>query len=77
MTATRKCSNFHARYDIDHSAGAIAQNKSNCGILHITQTSNADNQTTTSKSLRTNTPTAITYIYAATSITYNVHSAAG
>jgi hypothetical protein len=43
--AEKKQHYFIADTSQDHKAGAIAQNKSNTGILHMTQTSNADNQT--------------------------------
>jgi hypothetical protein len=43
---------FVADTSPDHPAVAIAHNKSNSGILHMTQTSNADNQTYDVKVIR-------------------------
>ena len=43
---------FVADTELDHVAGAIAHNKSNTGLIHMTQTSHADNQTYDVKVIR-------------------------
>ncbi|WP_254511272.1 hypothetical protein [Anatilimnocola floriformis] len=69
---------FTADTSQDHKAGAIAQNKSNTGILHMTQTSNADNQTYDVKVIRNQYAHGDTYIYYCDfNYMSNVHSAAG
>lgn len=69
---------FVADTDMDHRAGAIAQNKSNSGIIHMTQTSNADNQTYDVKVIRNQYAHGDTYVYYCDfNYMTNVHSAAG
>lgn len=69
---------FVADTSQDHKAGAIAQNKSNTGILHMTQNSNADNQTYDVKVIRNQYAHGDTYIYYCDfNYMSNVHSAAG
>jgi hypothetical protein len=69
---------FVADTSQDHKAGAIAHNKSNTGILHMTQTSNADNQTYDVKVIRNQYAHGDTYIYYCDfNYMTNVHSAAG
>lgn len=69
---------FVADTSMDHQAGAIAHNKSNTGILHMTQTSNADNQTYDVKVIRNQYAHGDTYIYYCDfNYMSNVHSAAG
>ncbi|MFT5471106.1 MAG: hypothetical protein ACI8UO_006239, partial [Verrucomicrobiales bacterium] len=64
--------------EMDHIAGAIAHNKSNTGILHMTQTSNADNQTYDVKVIRNQYAHGDTYVYYCDyNYMSNVHSAAG
>lgn len=64
--------------DIDHVAGAILHNKSNTGLLHMTQTSNNDNQTYDVKVIRNQYAHGDTYIYYCDfNYMSNVHSAAG
>lgn len=69
---------FVADTNLDHVAGAIAQNKSNTGIIHMTQTSHADNQTYDVKVIRNQYAHGDTYIYYCDfNYMSNVHSAAG
>jgi len=69
---------FVADTNIDHKAGAIAHNKSNTGILHMTQTSNGDNQTYDVKVIRNQYAHGDTYVYYCDfNYMSNVHSAAG
>ena len=69
---------FVADTDMDHRAGAIAHNKSNNGILHMTQTSHADNQTYDVKVIRNQYAHGDTYIYYCDfNYMSSVHSAAG
>lgn len=69
---------FTADTDMEHKAGAIAQNKTNAGILHMTQTSNCDNQTYDVKVIRNQYAHGDTYIYYCDfNYMSNVHSAAG
>jgi len=63
---------------MDHKAGAILHNKSNTGILHMTQTSNNDNQTYDVKVIRNQYAHGDTYVYYCDfNYMSNVHSAAG
>jgi hypothetical protein len=74
----KKMHYFVADTSQDHKAGAIAQNKSNTGILHMTQNSNADNQTYDVKVIRNQYAHGDTYIYYCDfNYMSNVHSAAG
>ena len=50
--AEKKLHYFVADTSIDHRPGGLAQNKSNTGLIHMTQTSNADNQTYDVKVIR-------------------------
>lgn len=69
---------FIADTSMDHKPGAIAHNKSNTGILHMTQTSNADNQTYDVKVIRNQYAHGDTYVYYCDfNYMSNVHSAAG
>jgi hypothetical protein len=69
---------FVADTHLDHVAGAIVHNKNNTGILHITQTCNADNQTYDVKVIRNHYAHGDTYIYYCDfNYMSNVHSAAG
>ncbi|MBI2195192.1 MAG: hypothetical protein HYU36_24700 [Planctomycetes bacterium] len=64
--------------DLEHVAGAIIHNKSNTGILHMTQTSHNDNQTYDVKVIRNQYAHGDTYIYHCDfNYMSNVHSAAG
>jgi hypothetical protein len=49
--------------DLNHVAGAILHNKSNTGLLHMRQTSHADNQTYDVKVIRNQYAHGDTYIY--------------
>ena len=61
-----------------HKAGAIVHNKSNTGLLHMTQTSNGDNQTYDVKVIRNQYAHGDTYVYYCDfNYMSNVHSAAG
>jgi len=63
---------------LDHKVGAILHNKSNTGLLHMTQTSNNDNQTYDVKVIRNQYAHGDTYIYYCHfNYMSNVHSAAG
>lgn len=63
---------------MDHKAGAILQNKSNTGLVHMLQTSNNDNQTYDVKVIRNQYAHGDTYIYYCDfNYMSNVHSAAG
>ena len=74
----QKMSFIVADTSIDHKAGAIVHNKSNSGIIHMTQTSNADNQTYDVKVIRNQYAHGDTYIYYCDfNYMSNVHSAAG
>jgi hypothetical protein len=76
--AEKQMSYFVADTEIDHAAGAIIHNKSNSGILHMTQNSNADNQTYDVKVIRNQYAHGDTYIYYCDfNYMSNVHSAAG
>jgi len=76
--AQRQMHYFIADTSIDHAPGAIAHNKSNSGILHMTQTSNADNQTYDVKVIRNQYAHGDTYVYYCDfNYMSNVHSAAG
>ncbi len=69
---------FVADTELNHVAGAIAHNKSNTGILHMTQTSHADNQTYDVKVIRNQYAHGDTYIYYCDfNYMSNIHSAAG
>jgi hypothetical protein len=69
---------FVADTTIDHVAGAIMHNKSNVGLLHMLQTSNADNQTYDVKVIRNQYAHGDTYIYYCDfNYMSNVHSGAG
>lgn len=62
----------------DHTAGAILHNKSNTGLIHMLQTSHADNQTYDVKVIRNQYAHGDTYIYYCDfNYMSNVHSAAG
>ncbi len=64
--------------DLDHTAGAILHNKSNTGLLHMLQTSNANNQTYDVKVIRNQYAHGDTYVYYCDfNYMSNVHSAAG
>ena len=74
----KKMHYFVADTNIDHKAGAIVHNKSNTGILHMTQTSNSDNQTYDVKVIRNQYAHGDTYVYYCDfNYMSNVHSAAG
>ncbi|MEI6233942.1 MAG: hypothetical protein WCT04_12870 [Planctomycetota bacterium] len=74
----KKLSYIVADTDIDHVAGAILQNKTNTGLLHMLQTSNNDNQTYDVKVIRNQYAHGDTYIYYCDfNYMSNVHSAAG
>lgn len=69
---------FVADTKLDHVAGAILQNKSNTGLLHMLQTSHNDNQTYDVKVIRNQYAHGDTYIYYCDfNYMSNVHSAAG
>ena len=69
---------FVADTDLNHVAGSIAHNKSNTGLIHMTQTSNADNQTYDVKVIRNQYAHGDTYIYYCDfNYMSNIHSAAG
>ena len=69
---------FVADTSLDHVPGGIAQNKSNTGLIHMTQTSHADNQTYDVKVIRNQYAHGDTYIYYCDfNYMTNVHSAAG
>ena len=69
---------FVADTDLNHVAGAILQNKSNTGLLHMLQTSNNDNQTYDVKVIRNQYAHGDTYIYYCDfNYMSNIHSAAG
>jgi hypothetical protein len=64
--------------DLDHKVGAILHNKSNTGLIHMTQTSHNDNQTYDMKIIRNQFAHGDTYMYYADfNYMSNVHSAAG
>lgn len=64
--------------DLNHVAGAIMQNKSNTGLVHMLQTSHNDNQTYDMKIIRNQFAHGDTYMYYADfNYMSNVHSAAG
>ncbi|MHC4403853.1 MAG: hypothetical protein ACYTG0_29705, partial [Planctomycetota bacterium] len=64
--------------NLDHTAGAILHNKSNTGLLHMLQTSNANNQTYDVKVIRNQYAHGDTYVYYCDfNYMSNVHSAAG
>lgn len=74
----KKLHYFVADTDLNHVAGAILQNKSNTGLLHMLQTSNNDNQTYDVKVIRNQYAHGDTYIYYCDfNYMSNVHSAAG
>jgi hypothetical protein len=76
--AEKKQNYLVADTDLDHTAGAILHNKSNTGLLHMTQTSNNDNQTYDVKVIRNQYAHGDTYIYYCDfNYMSNVHSAAG
>ena len=76
--AEKKQNYLVADTDIDHPAGAILHNKSNTGLLHMTQTSNNDNQTYDVKVIRNQYAHGDTYVYYCDfNYMSNVHSAAG
>ncbi|QDU30400.1 hypothetical protein ETAA8_55400 [Anatilimnocola aggregata] len=76
--ADKKLHYFIADTSIDHKAGAIAHNKSNTGLIHMIQNSNADNQTYDVKVIRNQYAHGDTYIYYCDfNYMSNVHSAAG
>jgi hypothetical protein len=69
---------FVADSDLDHVAGAILHNKSNTGLLHMLQTSHANNQTYDVKVIRNQYAHGDTYIYYCDfNYMSDVHSAAG
>jgi len=62
----------------DHVPGAITHNKSNTGLLHMQQTSHADNQTYDVKVIRNQYAHGDTYVYYCDfNYMSNIHSAAG
>lgn len=74
----KKLSYFVADTDLNHVTGAILQNKSNTGLLHMLQTSHNDNQTYDVKVIRNQYAHGDTYIYYCDfNYMSNVHSAAG
>lgn len=76
--AEKKLHFFTADTSIDHVAGAIVQNKTNAGLLHMTQTSNCDNQTYDVKVIRNQYAHGDTYIYYCDfNYMSNIHSSAG
>jgi hypothetical protein len=76
--AEKKLHYFVADTSIDHRPGGLAQNKSNTGLIHMTQTSNADNQTYDVKVIRNQYAHGDTYVYYCDfNYMSNVHSAAG
>lgn len=76
--ADKKLHYFVADTHLDHVPGAIAQNKSNTGLIHMTQTSHSDNQTYDVKVIRNQYAHGDTYIYYCDfNYMSNVHSAAG
>ena len=76
--AEKKMHYFVADTKLDHVAGSIAHNKSNTGLIHMTQTSNNDNQTYDVKVIRNQYAHGDTYIYYCDfNYMSNVHSAAG
>ncbi|MDA1045885.1 MAG: hypothetical protein O3A82_03035 [Verrucomicrobia bacterium] len=76
--AKKKLFYFVADTSLDHIAGGIAQNKSNTGLIHMTQTSHADNQTYDVKVIRNQYAHGDTYIYYCDfNYMSNIHSAAG
>jgi hypothetical protein len=76
--ADKKMSFIVADTTLDHVTGAILHNKSNVGLLHMTQTSNCDNQTYDVKVIRNQYAHGDTYIYYCDfNYMSNVHSAAG
>lgn len=69
---------FVADTGLDHIPGGIAHNKSNTGLIHMTQTSHADNQTYDVKVIRNQYAHGDTYIYYCDfNYMSNIHSAAG
>ena len=63
--------------EMNHQAGAIAHNKSNTGLIHMTQTSHADNQTYDVKVIRNQYAHGDTYMYYCDfNYMSNIHSAA-
>lgn len=69
---------FVADTELNHVAGGIAHNKSNTGLIHMTQTSHADNQTYDVKVIRNQYAHGDTYIYYCDfNYMSNIHSAAG
>jgi hypothetical protein len=75
---TKQMHYFVADTDLNHVAGAILQNKSNTGLVHMLQTSNNDNQTYDVKVIRNQYAHGDTYIYYCDfNYMSNVHSAAG
>lgn len=76
--AEKKLHYVVADTSMDHKAGAIMHNKSNTGLVHMTQTSNNDNQTYDMKIIRNQYAHGDTYMYYADfNYMSNVHSAAG
>lgn len=74
----KKAAYFVADTDLDHKVGAILQNKSNTGLIHMTQTSHNDNQTYDVKIIRNQYAHGDTYMYYCDfNYMSNVHSAAG
>ena len=74
----KKMAYFVADTDLDHKAGAILQNKSNTGLIHMLQTSNNDNQTYDVKVIRNQYAHGDTYMYYCDfNYMSNIHSAAG
>ncbi len=75
---TKQMHYFVADTDLNHVAGAILQNKSNTGLVHMLQTSNNDNQTYDVKVIRNQYAHGDTYVYYCDfNYMSNVHSAAG
>ena len=74
----KKLHYFIADTSLDHVAGAIAHNKSNTGLIHMLQTSHADNQTYDVKVIRNQYAHGDTYVYYCDfNYMSNIHSAAG
>ena len=74
----KKMHYFVADTEIDHKVGAIVHNKSNTGVLHMTQDSHNDNQTYDVKLIRRQYAHGDTYgFYMDFDYMSDVHSAAG
>ncbi len=74
----KKLHYFTADTSIDHVAGAIVQNKNNCGVLYLGQDTNADEQTYDLMLKRHQYALGDTYMYFGWfEYMSNIHSAAG